>query len=61
MKTPSKSSRLYNSSDILRYLYSFYLGQYPQRAAFLAPTPAALEMEAKIDQFGIDARRLIDT
>ena len=43
---------LYNSSDILRYLYGLHAHD-EEKADFLKPTKEALEMEAKIDQLGI--------
>lgn len=47
---------LYNSSDILRYLYGLHAHD-PEKSAFLKPTKEALEMESKIDKMGFNLRR----
>ena len=47
---------LYNSADILRYLYGLYAHD-PERADFLRPTQEALEWEKKIDKMGVNIRR----
>ena len=50
-------SVIYNSSDILRYLYGKFAAE--EKAQFLKPTKEALALEEKIDKFGADARRFI--
>jgi glutathione S-transferase len=52
-RTGSVTTSIGNSSDILRYLWGRYAAEYPQQAAFLAPTPAALELEATLDRYGV--------
>ncbi len=57
LKVPCRGIHLYNSSDILRYLYGAFLPRDPKRVEFLKPTKEAVELEAKIDQFALDCRR----
>ncbi len=57
LKVPCRGIRLYNSSDILRYLYGAFLPRDPKMVEFLKPTKEAVELEAKIDQFALDCRR----
>ncbi len=54
---PCRGIHLYNSSDILRYLYGAFLPRDPKMVEFLKPTKEAVELEAKIDQFALDCRR----
>ena len=57
LKVPCRGIHLYNSSDILRYLYGAFLPKDPKMVEFLKPTKEAVELEAKIDQFALDCRR----
>jgi len=52
-------STIGNSSDILRYLWGRYgsLPKFRQKAAFLEPTPEALELESQMDAYGADLQR----
>ena len=45
---------LYNSSDILRYLWGCH--GHKEEAQFLKPSQEALELEKKIDKMGSDIR-----
>ena len=56
LRLPGKNMILYNSSDILRYLYGLHAGD-PEKSAFLKPTREAVELEAKIDKMGVHLRR----
>ena len=52
--TGATRSTISNSSDILRYLWGRYSAVYPENAGFLAPTPERLELEKRIDQYGVN-------
>lgn len=41
-----------DSSHMLRYLYGRYVGERPEAAAFLAPTPERLDWERRLDAYG---------
>lgn len=58
LKVPAYGSHLYNSADIMRYLYGIVCGQPGMEEAqkFLEPSEEALKWEAKFDQMGIDIR-----
>lgn len=43
-----------NSPEILRYLWGVYAAPLGERAAFLAPTPERLELERKLDRYGVN-------
>lgn len=47
---------IYNSSDILTYLYGAYIFQGEDKVAFLRPTQQGKELERKIDRLGNDLR-----
>ncbi len=42
-----------NSPDILRYVYGRYLPDDPTRAAFLEPTAERVQLERRIDNYGV--------
>ena len=52
VRTGMVISAIGNSSDILRYLWGRYATEYGERAAFLAPTAEALELEKQLDIYG---------
>jgi glutathione S-transferase len=54
IRTGTVQSVIGNSSDILRYLWGRYSVDDPHKAAFLAPTPARVEMESRLDRYGVD-------
>ena len=58
LEVPPGLTRISDSSRILRYLWGEYAGRLPgDRTWFLEPTPAALELEAKLDRrLGNDVR-----
>jgi glutathione S-transferase len=58
LEVPPGLTRIGDSSRILRYLWGEYAGRLPgDRTWFLEPTPAALELEAKLDRrLGNDVR-----
>ncbi|MGI9200442.1 MAG: hypothetical protein ACR2QL_05245 [Woeseiaceae bacterium] len=47
-------SSIGHSPEILRFLWGEYSARSGQAAAFLEPTPEALELEKKIDRYGAD-------
>ncbi len=59
LKIPAQNMTIYNSSDILRYLYGKYYHLGEEKVKFLEPTKEALELEAKIDKMGFHLRRSI--
>jgi glutathione S-transferase len=58
LEVPPGLTRIGDSPRILRYLWGEYAGRLPgDRTWFLEPTPAALELEAKLDRrLGNDVR-----
>ena len=52
-KTGSVRSVIGNSSDILRYVYGRYLHEDPEKAAFLEPTSERVELERRLDLYGV--------
>lgn len=58
LEVPPGLTRIAESSRILRYLWGEYAGVLPgDRTWFLEPTPAALELEARLDRrLGNDVR-----
>jgi glutathione S-transferase len=48
-----------NSSDILRFLWGRYGLACGERAAFLAPDPEAVELEGRLDRYGVNLQRWI--
>ena len=53
MRTGRVRSVIGNSPDILRYLYGRCLHTDPERAAFLEPTAARVELERRLDRYGV--------
>ena len=53
VRTGHVRSVIGNSPDILRYLYGRCLPDDPERAAFLEPTPARVELERRLDRYGV--------
>jgi glutathione S-transferase len=51
-RTGMVTSTIGNSSDILRYLWGRYAMEYGERAAFLAPSREALDLERELDIYG---------
>ncbi|MDH5176569.1 MAG: glutathione S-transferase C-terminal domain-containing protein [Gammaproteobacteria bacterium] len=58
LEVPPGLTRISESSRILRYLWAEYAGALPaDRTWFLEPTPAALQLEARLDRrLGVDVR-----
>jgi len=53
MRTGSVQSTIGNSAEILRYLWGRYAVDDPDRAAFLEPTRERVELEARLDRYGV--------
>ena len=53
VKTGIVRSVIGNSPDILRYVYGRYLPERPERAAFLEPTAERIELEQRLDSYGV--------
>lgn len=51
------TSRIGESTEILRYLWGRYGALYPQEAAFLAPTPESIALEERLNEYALDVRR----
>ena len=54
VRTGRVRSVIGNSPDILRYLYGRCLHEDPVRAAFLAPTAERVELERRLDRYGVN-------
>ena len=54
VRTGRVRSVIGNSPDILRYLYGRYLHESAERAAFLEPTAARVELERRLDRYGVN-------
>jgi len=52
-RTGAVQSTIGNSAEILRYLWGRYEYERPERAAFLKPTPERVELESRIDNYGV--------
>lgn len=52
IRTGVVHSSIGDSPAILRYLWGAYGRRFPDRAAFLAPSDAAVELEADLDRYG---------
>ena len=52
-RTGSVQSSIGNSAEILRYLWGRYAIEDPQSAAFLEPTRERVELEARLDRYGV--------
>ena len=53
VKTGIIRSIIGNSPDILRYVYGRYLPERPERVAFLEPTAERVELEQRLDNYGV--------
>lgn len=53
MRTGSARSSIGNSSEILRYLWGRYQHQDKAAAAFLEPTTERLDLERRLDRYGV--------
>jgi hypothetical protein len=53
MRTGSVQSSIGNSAEILRYLWGRYVADDPEAAAFLEPTRERVELESRLDQYGV--------
>jgi glutathione S-transferase len=54
VRTGAVESVIGNSPEILRYLWGFYAAPLGERAEFLAPTPERLQLERKLDRYGVN-------
>lgn len=54
IRTGITQSVIGNSSDILRYLWGKNCAIEGDKASFLEPTPERLELEKRIDRYGVD-------
>ncbi|MBU2676484.1 MAG: glutathione S-transferase domain-containing protein [Gammaproteobacteria bacterium] len=53
IRTGSVRSSIGNSAEILRYLWGRYAVEYPDAATFLEPSKERVELEARLDQYGV--------
>ena len=54
IRTGAVQSSIGNSAEILRYLWGRYEADNPDAAAFLRPTRERLDLEAKLDKYGVN-------
>ena len=54
VRTGIVQSSIGNSAEILRYLWGRYAVEEQQRAAFLEPTKERIELEARLDRYGVN-------
>ena len=54
MRTGGVQSSIGNSAEILRYLWGRYVADDPEAAAFLEPTRERVELESRLDQYGVN-------
>ncbi len=54
MRTGRVQSSIGNSTEILRYLWGRYAVEDAAAAAFLEPTKERVELEARLDRYGVD-------
>lgn len=54
LRTGSVQSSIGNSAEILRYLWGRYAVEDPEAAAFLEPTRERVELEARLDKYGVN-------
>lgn len=54
MRTGAVRSTIGNSAEILRYLWGRYAVEDPQAAAFLEPTKERVELESRLDWYGVN-------
>lgn len=53
-RTGAVQSVVGNSPEILRYLWGRYGHENAERAAFLQPTPERVELESRLDRYGVN-------
>ncbi len=53
IRTGAVQSSIGNSAEILRYLWGRYVADDPDAAAFLEPTRERVELESRLDQYGV--------
>ena len=53
VRTGAVQSVIGNSAEILRYLWGRYEVDDPARAAFLRPTKERIDLESRLDQYGV--------
>jgi len=54
VRTGSVQSSIGNSAEILRYLWGRYAFANPEAASFLEPTSQRVELEARLDRYGVN-------
>ena len=54
VRTGSVQSSIGNSAEILRYLWGRYAFANPEAASFLEPTTQRVELEARLDRYGVN-------
>ena len=54
VRTGSVQSSIGNSAEILRYLWGRYAFAKPEAASFLEPTTERVELEARLDRYGVN-------
>ncbi len=54
MRTGGVQSSIGNSAEILRYLWGRYVADDPEVAAFLEPTRERVELESRLDRYGVN-------
>jgi len=54
MRTGSVQSSIGNSAEILRYLWGRYAVEDPDGARFLEPTKERVELESRLDRYGVN-------
>ncbi|MGB5449732.1 MAG: glutathione S-transferase C-terminal domain-containing protein [Woeseiaceae bacterium] len=54
VRTGSVQSSIGNSAEILRYLWGRYAFEKPTAANFLEPTKERVELEARLDRYGVN-------
>ena len=54
VRTGSVQSSIGNSAEILRYLWGRYAFESPTAASFLEPTAERVELEARLDRYGVN-------
>lgn len=54
IRTGIVRSRIGNSAEILRYLWGAYSGVLGDKVKFLQPTKERLELEKRLDRYGVD-------
>ncbi len=54
IRTGAVQSVIGNSAEILRYLWGRYAHEKPDNAEFLRPSPERIELERRIDRYGVN-------